>query len=155
MREIALALLAFFRFFLPPKSSAPEEKQLSWRYKVASTLASLVVVFILGSLLALGQFAGVSKGFAMVDQEDKAHNEILDKINKDRSDIAALKGVLWELREGQLDTSLYDIRGRQCAAELLKNAQALHAEGERLREARPRYHTLTGEDWRIPPCIEY
>lgn len=148
-------LWIMIRFFLPPKSFAPESVQLSWRYKVASTLASIVVVFVFSGLLALGQFPSVTEGFASVADENTAHDKIISTVKKDQQDIAELKGTVNDLRKDQLDTKLYDIRGRQCAAMTLKNEDALKSEGERLRETLPRYRELTGEDWRIPPCNEY
>lgn len=153
--ELFRALWAMIRFFLPPKSFAPEATQLSWRYKVASTLATIVVVLVLSGLLALGRFPSVTEGFAYVATEKTAHDKIIDSVHQNQHDIAELKDTVNDLRQDQLDTKLYDIRGRQCAAITLKNEDALKSEGERLRETLPRYRELIGEDWRIPPCNEY
>lgn len=153
--ELLKFLIACGKFFLPPKSVAPEHDQLSWRYKVASTLATLLILMILGCLLSLGQFPSISHGFAMTDDEETARGKIRVEVATNRASIVELKQTLAELREDQLDTKLYDIRGRQCAAIITKNRDALNSEGERLRETLPRYHSLTQEDWRIPPCNEY
>lgn len=79
----------------------------------------------------------------------------MHSVDESKKDIADLKQTLTELRQDQLDTKLYDIRGRQCTAIITKNRDALNSEGARLRETLPRYRGLTGEDWRIPPCAEY
>lgn len=153
--EFLKLLIASVKFFLPPKSSDTEERQLSWRYKVATTLFLLMIIFVLASLTAIGQFPGVSKGFAMTDQENVVHGNLSWRIDRNQKDIAELKQTMEEMRRDQLDTRLYDTRGRQCAAMLTKNEDALRSEGERLREALPHYRGLTNQDWRIPPCNEY
>lgn len=155
MREICIAILAFIKFFLPPKSNAPEPAQLGWRYKVASTLLVLALFSVGGTLLGLGQFPGVTKGFAMVEHEDQQHDIIEKKIETNRQDITDLRQGFRAMRQDQLDTKLYDIRGRQCAAIITRNEDALRSEGERLRDTLPRYKSVAKEDWRIVPCNEY
>jgi hypothetical protein len=59
------------------------------------------------------------------------------------------------MRRDQIDTRLYDTRGRQCAAIVTKNEAALRSEGQRLAEDLPKYRGLAGQDWRVPPCDEY
>lgn len=146
---------AFFRFFLPPKSSEAEPLQLTWRYKVASTLATLTVAIILICLLSTGQFPAISQGFASVETETQQHAVINQKIEDQKKATEAIGKDLADMRRDQLDTRLYDMRGRQCAAMVTKNEAALRSEGRRLEENLPKYRELAREDWRIPPCDEY
>lgn len=153
--EVLKLLRALMRFFLPPKSSEPEPVQLGWRYKVASTLGTLVVSVVLICLLSTGQFPSISTGFATADTESTEHARINKRIDDQKQDIDAIRQGLSDMRQDQIDTRLYDTRGRQCAAMVTKNDQALRSEGKRLLEDLPKYRSLAKEDWRIPPCNEY
>lgn len=133
-----------------------------WRYKVSTTLASIMVSIILICLLSTGEFPYVSRGFASVDStittsavETSAHDALSKRIDDQKTEQDQIRQSLRVMRTDQLDTRLYDTRGRQCAAMITKNSAALHSEGERLLDDLPKYRFLSGEDWRIPPCNEY
>lgn len=153
--ELLRLLRAFVSFFLPPHSDAPEQFQFAWRYKVASTLATTIIAIILICLLSVGRLPYISRGFASVDANSAAHDALSKRIDDQKAATDRISQSLRAMRTDQIDTRLYDARGRQCAAMVTKNDAALRSEGQRLREDLPKYRVLAGEDWRVPDCGEY
>lgn len=91
----------------------------------------------LGDALAIGMIPLFFSGFASA------------------SDLNEQVALNKQIRVEQLDTKLYDTRGRQCAAIQNHNSAALQSETQRLQEKLVDYARVAERPYRVPGCDEY
>jgi hypothetical protein len=137
MDSVGRALRAIFFFFSPPPKGCSIDEEKQWQYKVSTSLGCIVVFVISYAFGAAGMFPFVTRGFASAE------------------DLHTQKDLWTELRRDQLDTKLFDTRGRQCAAIQNKNTQALESETRRLQDKLLEYSEVSDRPWRVPSCDEY
>lgn len=132
------AVISVFYFFLPPPPGASEKKVRRWQHRVSISLAAIIIILLLFIAATLGSFPPYWMGFARASTLVKDEDQ-------------------WRLvRLEILDTKLFDTRGRQCAAIVNRNQDALRSETERLQEKLVEYQLLNrGTSWRTPDCNEY
>lgn len=121
----------------PPAPDADPKYVTRWRNNVSSTLFLLVVAVTLSNLLALGVIPFLFPGFALA-------NDLQKQVQ-----------IATQIRIEQLDTKLFDTRGRQCAAMVNKNTAAVQSETQRLQDKLNEYQDVAKRVYRVPNCDEY
>jgi hypothetical protein len=124
---------ALWELLVPPLD-AEHEKQYGWRVRMAIIAASSFFGLIAVSALALGMAAWTGfEGFARA------------------SETQVIIGQLKDLRAGQIEESILQLRIKHCEAD---SAAAKQLYWERIAELMTKYQQITGRVYSLPACSD-